>query len=210
MLAVLATLLAGCSSTPSLLDDAGIEHITSQRSATGGSLLAPRWCRGLATTYEMNFDVDNDDFAFVVAARTAEIAGRSEDERMDDDVTRIGALLSRSRFNSSTDENAWRGDQDELWEKAQRELRICVASVGGVFAPEASVTELTGLPDGAQGWRFHEVNGTVTYIDYVLMRLDDGRVLAVSTSTAKEPSPLNIVDVMEAAVRNAKRIPIDD
>ncbi|MET0432741.1 MAG: hypothetical protein ABW025_01140 [Cellulomonas sp.] len=95
---------------------------------------------------------------------------------------------------------------DQVLAQLQGQADACadssVAEQGSVIEP------LTGLGDGAIGWTTRRVDGE--WGEYVLVPLDEWRLLAVGFSTTQDEPPVELADLVDRAVAGADRFPASE
>lgn len=92
---------------------------------------------------------------------------------------------------------------DYVLAKLQEQADLCgdsdAASEGSTIEP------LPGLAEGAVGWTTRRSDGE--WGEYVLVPLDESRLLAVGFSTTQDDAPVDLDDLVDRATAGAERFP---
>lgn len=88
---------------------------------------------------------------------------------------------------------------DTITEQAE----VCAAS--STVARGSSIEPLAGLDDGEVGWRTERADGE--WGEYVLVPIDEWRVLAVGFATKEASAPVDLYDLVSIAREGAQTVP---
>lgn len=169
--------LAGCASTPVLLDEgdvAGAERVIQNARHA----VAPgwTWCGDLNPAGYVGADLVGSWLSF---------GGQ----------TQAGAnLIDRSSDGLTAERVLGRFEDDAT---------LCAESAAGSDVPGLSITALDGLDAGAVGWRTETGDGT--WGELVLLPLDEWRLLAVGVSTDEERAPVDLDELVTQARQGAQQ-----
>jgi hypothetical protein len=175
-----ALLLASCSSSPVLLDGADFDGVESTTQDDGGAL-APGW----------TWCDDLRPGLYTGASVTSTFLTF-------DDEARAGATI----IDLSEDARS----SDYVLEQYAAAAEGCAES--DAASRGYTIDRITGLGDGETGWTTRRSDGE--WGQYVLVRLDDVRVLAVGFSTTEDEAPVDLDDLVERATVGAEQFPASE
>jgi hypothetical protein len=167
--------LAGCTASPTLLDESDFEGIQVVEQNKGESLaFGWTWCNALRPrTFPSTRVTANSFFAF-------------------DQYVYLGATIIDNRDSDRT--------ADELLDRFDAYAEMCATS-DAVTIHGYSIEPLTGLSEGEEGWRTRTTDGE--WGEYVVIKLDDWRLLAVGFTTNQDEPPVDIDELMRLAREGA-------
>lgn len=170
-------LLGACSSTPVLLDGSDLDGVEETEQNRPAGG-APGWT--WCADLAPNLYTDGSAVSTGLSFGDAGQAGAVIIDRSDDGAT-----------------------ADYYLEQMTAAADACATSepVGRGFAIEP----LTGLPDDQLGWRTATDDGE--HGEYVLVRLDEWRLLAVGASSFEDTLPVDLHDLVDLAVAGAEQFP---
>lgn len=172
-----AVLLAACSSTPVLLDGADFEGVESTTQDDGGAL-APGW----------TWCDDLRPGLYTGASVTSSFLTF-------DDESRVGATV----IDLSEDARS----SDDVLERYAAAADRCAEA--DAAARGYAIEPVAGLDQGESGWTTRRSDGE--WGQYVLVRLDNARVLAVGFSTTQDDAPVDLDDLVDRATAGAEQFP---
>lgn len=171
-------LLAACSSDPVLVSGDDVDGATRVVQNTGDAL-APgwTWCQPLSPGRTTSSPIQGSLLEL-------------------EDGSSVGATIMQREDEGIT--------ASELLEKIQAQADLCInqsetASAGESFEP------LDGLADDARGWRSETPEGR--WGEYVVVQLDEWRVLAYGFATDEEDPPIDLDELGDLAREGAARFP---
>lgn len=179
ILAVVAslTMLAACSSEPVLLEENVVDHVAHVEQ-NSAEAVAPgwTWCATLNPRSNSSWPTSGSWF------------------ELEDGAT-VGATVMERR------DEGWTASQ--ILEKLQAKADLCIlqsetASAGESFEP------LDGLADDEIGWRSETPEGR--WGEYVVVQLDDWRLLGYGFSTDQDEAPIDLADLGQRAREGADRV----
>lgn len=100
------------------------------------------------------------------------------------------------------------GDTDVVIEEMTANASRCAAPAAATDDPETSLEPLTGLDDGAVGWRTYD--GPRVWGEYAVIPLDETHLLAVGFETDKPEPPIEINELIRLALEGVERVGLDD
>lgn len=173
---VVLVLLAGCSSSPVLVEDSALDGATSVHQ-DDEKALAPgwTWCDEIAPGLYVRGDVVSSWFGFGERGS----AGATVIDRSADGLSAASVL-----------------------ELIEQRAASCAAS--DLTERGNSIEPLTGLGDGEAGWRTTTADGERG--EYVLVPLDDRRLLAVGVATTEDEAPVDLDELVALATRGGERV----
>jgi hypothetical protein len=96
---------------------------------------------------------------------------------------------------------------DVLIDRMEQDAALCAQTAGEHPDNHQSIEPLTGLGDGAVGWRTRDLD---VRGEYVVIPLPDGRLLAVGSTTTADDAPIDVRDLLALAAQGAEQFPATD
>jgi hypothetical protein len=183
-------LLGGCtaSADPVQLPDDLVDGAVSVAQNTSGSYaFGPTWCDTILARWWVGAERQ-------AASRPEVISSLFRFE----DHGSVGATILDLSYDGTSAQDIL----DEVGDRAETCLTSDALDRGYAFEP------LSGLPDGAVGWSSATTAGMRG--EYVLLPLDASRVLAVGAETTSDDAPIDLDDLIAAALQGAEQFPAAD
>lgn len=172
--------LAGCSS-PTMLRESDFDDVTQAQHGTGGTPPSGWWCN----------EFDPDD------GRLGAYSTLALDES-EADWFRFGATLIEAEPGFTA---------THLLEQVQDGAARCAEKAERVES--LSMEPLTGLPEGAVGWRgVHHTGGETFAI--AVVAVDETHLLMVGWYTLRDDAPIEINELIRLGLEGVERVGLDD
>lgn len=181
LLGTALVLLAGCSSSPVLLSEDDVTDVTVAEQNTDLAI-APGWtfCDEISPNVYLRAPVVGTWF---------ELA----------DGSTVGATVLDRRADGLS--------ADLVLEQLEAAADQCALESETYPGSGQTIEPLDDLDDSALGWRTQTADGT--WGEYVVLPLDESRVLAVGFTTEQDDPPVELSELVDLAAAGAERFPAD-